>query len=88
MMKWFCFALFSLLVLPAQAASYQCTSSSGEVVNSDHPCIEGEGEKKSTVDENVYPNNISSRAQAVARAEAAKAKREAVLSNRKGPDHE
>ena len=87
-MKWFCFALLFLLVLPTQAATYQCTSPSGEVVNSDHPCVEGEVEKKSMVDDNVYPNNISSRAQAIARAEAAKAKREAALSNHKGAGHE
>lgn len=81
-MKWFCF-LLCLLALPAQAALYQCTLSSGEVVNSDHPCVEGKGEEKSVVDEKVYPNNISSRAQAIARAEAAKAK-----LNHKAADHE
>ena len=88
MMKWFCFLLLSLLALPTQAANYQCTSPSGEVVNSDHPCVEGDVEKKLMLDDNVYPNNISSRAQAIARAEAVKARREAALSNHKAAEHE
>ncbi len=84
MMKWFCFLLLSLLALPTQAATYQCTLPSGEVVNSEHPCVE----EKLLIDENVYPNNISSRAQAIARAEAAKAKREAALLKYPVADHE
>ncbi len=72
-MKWFYFLPLSLLLTPAYAATYQCTLPEGEVVSSDQPCAE-----TAQVDENVYPNNISSRAQAVARAEAIRAKREAA----------
>ncbi len=78
-MKWHCFFLLSLLSLPVHAATYQCTLPSGEVVSRDQPCAE----KAARVDENVYPNNISSRAQAVARAEAIRARREAAISNDK-----
>ncbi|VAW88044.1 hypothetical protein MNBD_GAMMA18-1114 [hydrothermal vent metagenome] len=87
-MKWFCFLLLCLLVLPTQAATYQCTLSSGKVVSSDRPCVEGKVEPPPMADENIYPNNISSRSQAIARADAAKAKREAALSNDKAVDHE
>ncbi|MCF6218948.1 MAG: hypothetical protein L3J94_09395 [Gammaproteobacteria bacterium] len=79
-MKWFCFLLLSLLLMPAYAATYQCTLPEGEVVSSAQPCAE----KVVRVDEKVYPNNISSRAQAVARAEAIRAKRAAALAKPQG----
>ncbi len=78
-MKWLYFPLLLLLLLPVHATTYQCTLPSGEVVSRDQPCAE----KTVRVDENVYPNNISSRVQAVARAEAIRAKREAAILNDK-----
>lgn len=75
------FILLVICPLSIQAEDNRCGTGE-KLSNSDKSCEEAVTE----VDTNVYPNNISSRAQAVARAEAAKAKRDAARQKQENKD--
>jgi len=77
-MKYLYWMVLFIISLPAQAADYKCSVGGGEVIISSTPCAKG----NTIPEENSNRPQISSRAQAVQRAEAIKAKRDAVAHDK------